>query len=73
LYGNAQDFPYNLEPLLLDRELRLPKGVQRKAVTIRLAFKQLLQALEAAHSTGEWILAEHGDSDSASTSHYRAT
>ncbi len=48
-----QDFPYNLEPYLLDRELRVPKGPERKAITVRLAFKQLLEALAAAHSTGE--------------------
>jgi hypothetical protein len=47
-----QEFPYNLEPLLLDRELRLPKGAQRKLVTIRLVMKQLLEALAAAHRTG---------------------
>ncbi|GFH05756.1 thylakoid associated Ser/Thr-protein kinase stt7 [Haematococcus lacustris] len=48
----SKDFPYNLEPVLLDRELRLPKGTARKGVTIRLVMKQLLGALSAAHSTG---------------------
>ncbi len=47
-----QDFPYSLEPLLLDRELRLPKGPQRKLVTLRLVMRQLLEALAAAHNTG---------------------
>ena len=49
----SQDFPYNLEPLLLGRELRLPKGPLRKVVTIRTAMRQLLEAVQAAHATGE--------------------
>lgn len=48
----SRDFPYNLEETLLGRELRLPKGIRRRAITIRVAFKQLLEALAAAHSVG---------------------
>jgi len=48
----TQDFPFNLEPLLLERELRLPKGPRRKQATIGLVMSQLLESLQAAHSTG---------------------
>lgn len=47
-----REFPYCLEPLLLNRELRVPKGPRRKLVTIKLVMKQLLEALAACHSTG---------------------
>uniref|UniRef100_A0A7S3VTM9 Protein kinase domain-containing protein n=1 Tax=Dunaliella tertiolecta TaxID=3047 RepID=A0A7S3VTM9_DUNTE len=47
-----KDFPYNLEPLLLDRELRLPRGARRKQAIISLAMQQLFENLQAAHSTG---------------------
>ncbi len=47
-----REWPYNLEPLLVGRELRLPRGKRRKLVTIRLAMRQLLQALKACHATG---------------------
>lgn len=45
-------FPYNLEPLLLGRELRLPKGRARRALTLKLAMRQLLEALRDCHATG---------------------
>jgi len=48
----SKEFPYNVEPLLLERQLRLPRGLERKAVTIRLIFRQLMEAVAAAHSTG---------------------
>lgn len=47
-----RDFPYNLEPILLERELRLPRDKRRRLVTIKLVVRQLLEALEAAHATG---------------------
>lgn len=47
-----KDFPYNLEQPLLGRELDMPKGPQRKAVTISLVMQQLLEALKASHRTG---------------------
>lgn len=47
-----KEFPYNLEPLLLGRELRLEKGLRRKAVTVKLVMKQLLENLSAMHATG---------------------
>jgi serine/threonine protein kinase len=47
-----KDFPYNLEALLFTRELRLPKGPERALATVRLAFRQLLEAVKACHSTG---------------------
>lgn len=47
-----KDFPYNLEPLLFKRELKLPKGARRKLITVRLALKQLLEALAACHNSG---------------------
>ena len=36
-----KDFPYNLEQPLLGRELDMPKGPQRKAVTITLVMQQV--------------------------------
>ncbi|KAL0019290.1 hypothetical protein WJX79_003618 [Trebouxia sp. C0005] len=53
-FGEAEkkDFPYNLEQPLLGRELDMPKGPQRKAVTISLVMQQLLEALKASHRTG---------------------
>lgn len=36
-----KDFPYNLEQALLGRELDMPKGPQRKAVTISLVMQQV--------------------------------
>ncbi len=50
---NKKDFPYNIEETIMGRELKLPKGPRRKLVTIRLVMKQLLQALEACHNSGE--------------------
>ncbi|KAL3161226.1 hypothetical protein ABBQ38_009592 [Trebouxia sp. C0009 RCD-2024] len=47
-----KDFPYNLEQALLGRELDMPKGPQRKAVTISLVMQQILEALKASHRTG---------------------
>lgn len=47
-----KDWPYNIEPLLFGRELRLPKGPTRKAVVLQVVMTQLLEALKAAHSTG---------------------
>ncbi|KAF5828503.1 hypothetical protein DUNSADRAFT_17500 [Dunaliella salina] len=47
-----KDFPYNLEPLLLDRELRLPRGPRRKQAIISIAMRQLFENLQAAHATG---------------------
>ena len=39
-----KEFPYNLEPLLLGRELDMPKGPRRKAVTIQLVLQQVRPA-----------------------------
>ena len=36
-----KDFPYNMEPLLLGQELDMPKGPQRKAVTISIIMQQV--------------------------------
>ena len=47
-----REFPYNLEPLLLGRELRLPRGRKRRLASVKLVLQQLLEDLEAAHSTG---------------------
>jgi serine/threonine protein kinase len=41
-----------MEPLLLGRELRLPKGRARRAVTVKLAMRQLLEALRDCHASG---------------------
>jgi hypothetical protein len=41
-----------MEPLLLGRELDIPKGARRKLVTIRTVMQQLLEALSACHSSG---------------------
>ncbi|KAG2452996.1 hypothetical protein HYH02_002333 [Chlamydomonas schloesseri] len=47
-----REFPYNLEPLLFGRELRAPRGPVRELVTIKEAFRQLMQAVAACHSVG---------------------
>ncbi len=47
-----RDWPYNAEPQLVGRELRLPKGPRRKLVTLKLVMKQLLEDLAACHATG---------------------
>lgn len=39
-----KDFPYNMEPLLLGQELDMPKGPQRKAVTISIIMQQVCRA-----------------------------
>lgn len=36
-----KDFPYNMEPLLLGQELDMPKGPQRKAITISIIMQQV--------------------------------
>ncbi|KAI8474239.1 MAG: kinase-like domain-containing protein [Monoraphidium minutum] len=46
------DFPYNLEPLLLGRELKLPRGKRRRLVTLKLAMRQLMEGLRDCHATG---------------------
>lgn len=47
-----KEFPYNMEEVLFGRELRLPRGAQRRALTLQVIMRQLLEALAAAHSTG---------------------
>ncbi|KAF6258518.1 kinase-like domain-containing protein [Scenedesmus sp. NREL 46B-D3] len=47
-----REFPYNVEPILLGRELRLPKNKRRRLVTLKLVMQQLLEALDTAHATG---------------------
>ena len=47
-----REFPYNLEPLLLDRELRIEKGPKRRLVMFKLVARQLLQMLAACHKSG---------------------
>lgn len=47
-----KDFPYNLEPYLLGRELTIPKGPYRKLVSIKIAMQQILTALKLCHSVG---------------------
>lgn len=47
-----RDFPFNLEPVLLDRPLRLPQDKRRRLVSFKLVLAELLEALEAAHATG---------------------
>lgn len=36
-----RDWPYNLEPILLGRELDLPKGPRRKLITLRIVMQQV--------------------------------
>lgn len=48
----SRDFPFNLEPLLLERPLRLNKDKRRRLVTFKLVLAELLESLEAAHATG---------------------
>lgn len=46
------DFPYNMEPILLGRELRLARGARRRQATVKTILTQLLEALKALHATG---------------------
>jgi hypothetical protein len=48
-----KDFPYNMEPILLGRELKLPKSPRRRLITVRLVMKQLITALGACHNSGK--------------------
>jgi serine/threonine protein kinase len=48
----GRDFPFNLEPLLLERPLRLKQDKRRRLVTLKLVLAQVLEALESAHATG---------------------
>ena len=41
-----KDFPYNMEPFLLGRQLDLPKGPRRRLITIRLVMQQVRPLLE---------------------------
>lgn len=45
-----RDFPYNLEPYLLGRPLRLEQGPRRQLVTLRLVMQQILKALKVRPS-----------------------
>lgn len=47
-----RDFPFNMEPVLLERPLRLPQDKRRRLVTFKLVLAELLEAMEAAHATG---------------------
>jgi len=47
-----RNFPYNLEPLLLGKELDMPAGPYRQMITIKLVMKQVLEALKAFHDVG---------------------
>lgn len=47
-----RNFPSNLEALLFDRPLKIPEGPDRRAVVLRLAFRQLIEALKACHTVG---------------------
>jgi hypothetical protein len=47
-----REFPYNVETILLGRELRLQKDKRRRLVTLKLIMQQLLEALDTAHATG---------------------
>jgi serine/threonine protein kinase len=49
---NAREWPYSAEETFLGRELRLPKGPRRRAVTVRLAMRQLLECIAACHRAG---------------------
>ncbi len=35
-----KDWPYNLEPLLFGRELNIPKGPERRWLSLRVVMKQ---------------------------------
>lgn len=35
-----KDWPYNLEPLLFGRELNIPKGPERRWLSLRVVLKQ---------------------------------
>jgi len=36
-----KDWPYNLEPLLFGRELNIPKGPERRWLSLRIVMKQV--------------------------------
>lgn len=47
-----KNFPYNLEPVLLKKELDMPEGPYRQMITIKLVMKQVLEALKVFHEVG---------------------
>eukprot|EP00803_Ostreobium_quekettii_P001794 evm.model.scf_816.3 EVM.evm.TU.scf_816.3 scf_816:24362-31618(-) len=47
-----KDFPYNLEPYLFKGPLNMPEGPYRQLVTVKLAMKQILEALKSSHGVG---------------------
>jgi serine/threonine protein kinase len=47
-----RNFPANLEALLFDRPLKISEGANRRAVVLRLAIRQLIEALKACHIVG---------------------
>jgi serine/threonine protein kinase len=47
-----RDFPYCVEPLLFGRDLRLAKGARRRAATLAVLARHLLESLDALHAIG---------------------
>eukprot|EP00192_Tetraselmis_astigmatica_P008809 CAMPEP_0117659130 /NCGR_PEP_ID=MMETSP0804-20121206/6261_1 /TAXON_ID=1074897 /ORGANISM="Tetraselmis astigmatica, Strain CCMP880" /LENGTH=662 /DNA_ID=CAMNT_0005465753 /DNA_START=305 /DNA_END=2295 /DNA_ORIENTATION=+ len=47
-----KDFPYNMEEVLIGRELNIEKGPGRQLIMYKLISEQLLEGLRAMHSTG---------------------
>ncbi len=49
---SRKDYPACMETLLFGRQMRIPKGPERRAAVIRAVVQQLLECLQACHSAG---------------------
>ena len=47
-----KEFPYNVEPTLFGRPLRLDRGPRRRAASLALIARHLLECLDGLHATG---------------------
>lgn len=49
-----KDWPYNVEPYIFGRELDLPKGPRRRAVTLRLLMQQVRMTFSQPSAVASW-------------------
>lgn len=49
---SSKDFPYNVERMILDKEVDEPKSLERERRIIQTIMKQVLSALQGLHLTG---------------------
>ena len=49
-----KDWPYNLEPLLFGRELNIPKGPERRWLSLRIVMKQVCSFAKSCDHILAW-------------------